>query len=96
MEGRLFLDVVVRPSSSCLPTKIRSWTSKDEMEGRLLLDAVVRLSSSCLPTKIRRWKSKNQMKGRPLLAVVIGEGTAVLKLLADENKELDVEGSDGG
>jgi hypothetical protein len=36
------------------------------------------------------------MKGRPLLDVVIREGTAVLKLLADENKELDVEGRDGG
>jgi hypothetical protein len=61
MQGRLFLDVVVRLSSSCLPTKIRSWTLKDEMEGRLFLDVVVRL-----------------------------------ELLADENKELDVEGRDGG
>jgi hypothetical protein len=66
------------------------------MEGRLLLDDVVRPSSSCLPTKIRRWKSKNEMKGRPLLDVVIREGTAVLKLLAEENKELDVEERDEG
>jgi hypothetical protein len=58
MEGRLFLDVVVRLSSSCLPTKIRSWTLKDEMEGRLFLDVVVRPSSSCLPTKMRRWKEE--------------------------------------
>jgi hypothetical protein len=65
------------------------------MEGRLLLDVVVRPSSSCLPMKIRRWKAKNEMKGRPLLDVVIREGTAVVELLANENKKLDVEGRDG-
>ena len=31
------------------------------------------------------------MEGRPLLDVVIRDGTAVLELLADENKELDVQ-----
>ena len=36
------------------------------------------------------------MKGRLLLDVVIQEGMAVLELLADENKQLDVEGRDGG
>ena len=46
--------------------------------------------------KIRRWKSKDEMKGRLLLDVVFREGTAVLELLADENKQLDVEGRDGG
>ena len=46
--------------------------------------------------KTSSWKSKDEMKGRLLLDVVIREGTAVLELLANENKELDVEGQDGG
>ena len=52
-------------------------------------------SSSCLPTKIRCWWSKNEMKGRLLADVVIREGTAILELLANENKELVVEGQYG-
>ena len=46
--------------------------------------------------KIRSWTLKDEMKGRLLLDVVIREGTAVLELLADENKEVEVEGRDEG
>jgi len=68
----------VRLSSSCSPTKMRSWKLKDEMKG-----IAIRAGSAVLKTKTRTWKSKDEMKGRTLLDVVIREGTAVLKLVVN-------------
>jgi hypothetical protein len=58
----------------------------------------VRMQKTKVLQRLLTWhptKSKNKMKGRPL-DVAIRDSTAVLKLLADENEELEVEGRDEG
>lgn len=108
MKGALFLDVVVRQSTTIL--KLLSRKNETLLVWRnsfLVLDLRLHVINS-----IRRFylecdslsrkglhedlhsttKSENKVKGRFLLDVVVRQGTAILKLLSSEDKALLVRG----
>jgi len=109
VEGRLFLDVVVRQGSAILELL----SSKDESlliwgDSFLVLDlgldifnGVSRLdvksdglTSQCLDEDLHTTsESKNEMEGRLLLDVIIGQSSSIFQLLACEDKSLLVWGN---
>ena len=109
MKSRLFLDVVVRKGTAILELLASEDETLLVWRDTLLvlnpslhgLDGVRRLNLECdslagqgLDEDLHTaTKTEDKVKGRLLLDVVVGESTAVLKLLSSEDETLLVRGN---